>query len=98
MRAQRRALENAGALLGDDHVFRMRCEFVIDGVTVRGNVDLPPGGDRSLWPVLRASFLGAIEDRDAGPACGGEQPLGRSDRTMGKDAAGIGIARVELVG
>ena len=51
-----------------------------------------------LRPVLRAGFLGAIEDRNAGPARGGEEPFGRSDRAMGKDAAGIGIARVKLVG
>src|SRR5262245_31631889 len=48
MREQRRALEDAGALLGDDDVFRLRGEFVIDGVAVGRDVERLPGGARSL--------------------------------------------------
>ena len=36
MRGQRCTLEDAGTLFGDDDVFRLRREFVIDGVTVGG--------------------------------------------------------------
>jgi hypothetical protein len=36
MRGQRHTLEDAGTLFGDDDVFRLRREFVIDGVTVGG--------------------------------------------------------------
>ena len=42
--------------------------------------------------------LGGVEDRDAGTASGGEETLRWRDRAMGVDAAGVGIARVELVG
>ena len=89
MRGQRCTLEDAGTLFRDDDVFRLRREFVIDGVTVGGNGDPLPGGDRSLRPVLRAGLLRTAEDGDAGPARGGEEPLGWSDREMGEDAAGI---------
>ena len=71
---------------------------MIDGVTVRRNGNPLPGGDCSLRPVLRAGFLGAVEDRNTGPARNGKEPFGWSDRAMGEQAAGIGIARIELVG
>ena len=68
MREQRRTLEDAGTLLGDDDVLRLRREFVIDGVAVGRNSDPLPGGDRSFRPILWAGLLRAVEDRDAGPA------------------------------
>src|SRR5262245_33222425 len=37
VRKQRRALKDAGALLGDDDILRLRGEFVIDGVSVGSN-------------------------------------------------------------
>ena len=98
MREQRCTLEDAGALFGDNDVFRLRGEFVIDGVTVGGNGDPLPGGDRSLRTVLGAGLLRAVEDRDAGPARGGEEPLGWSDRAVSEDPAGIRITRIEVVG
>src|SRR4029077_19464297 len=53
MREQRCTLEDAGTLLGDDDVFRLRKEFVIDGVTVWGSGDWLRGGAGSLGPFSR---------------------------------------------
>ena len=47
---------------------------------------------------MRTGVLRAIEDRNPAASRSGEESLSRRDRTMSVDAAGIGIARVELVG
>src|SRR5215831_15576252 len=98
MREQWRALKDAGTLLEDHHVGRLGGELVIDAVTVGGNEGLAARRLRARRPVLGTGVLGAVENRDAGAPRAGQESLSRTDRAMGVDAAGIGIARVELIG
>src|SRR5215467_2921070 len=98
MREQWRALKDAGALLADHDVRRLGAELVIDAVTVGGNEGLAARRLRARRPVLGMGVLGAVEDRDAGAPRGGQESLSRTDCAMGIDAAGIGIAPVELIG
>src|SRR5262249_16730037 len=62
------------------------------------NEGLPARRLGTRGPVLGAGILSAVEDRDAGAPRGGQEALGRRDRAMGVDAAGIGVARVGFVG
>ena len=91
-------MKDAGALLPDDDVAGLGSEFVIDGVAVGGNESLASGRLGAGRAIIRPRLLGTIEDGDAGAARRCEQPLGRRNRPMRVDAAGVGIARVDLVG
>ena len=97
MRHQRRAVEARGALLGDDDVARLRLELGLDLVErriLRHALALGRGDARRQ--AVGPRVLGGVEDRDAGGAGGGEQPLGRLDRRIGVLAAGARIGLVQL--
>ena len=99
MRGERRAVERAGALLGDDHVARLRLEFRPDDEV--GRIDrriLPLGGADEFGTAFAARVAGRIEDRQARGARRGEQALGRLDGVIGIMTAGAGEGLGELRG
>src|SRR5690606_34971731 len=96
VRDQRRALEDAGALLTDHHVSFLRREIRPDLVVVRVVLGearlLATRGSDALRECEGALIRRTIDDRDARLACRSNQPLGRLDRVVGVYSAGTGIA------
>src|ERR1700689_1931962 len=88
MRGERRAIEGAGALLGDDDVALLRFEFRPYGVIGRVNGWLRAlGSAHEGGTALAAHIAGRKKDREARGASGGEQPFGRLDRLIGIPSA-----------
>src|SRR5262249_11295460 len=88
---------HARALLGDDDVLRLRLELRPDGVIGRIDRRLVALGCRhQAWTALRARIAGRVEDRKAGSAGRGKQPLGRLDRRKGIFPAAIRMDLGEL--
>src|SRR5262249_12934655 len=99
VRKERRSLEDRGALLGDDHVLRLRRELVVDAVfldRLAWQLHRAPCRDRTYRPIVRPGLLRAIEHLQAGTADRSEQLLGRLDRAMRIHAATVRILRIEV--
>ena len=96
MRVKRRALENAGALLGDEDVVGLDGKFAIDGIAVHRHVGLAPGRNRARRPIVGARLLGAEENRNAGAARRSEEFFGRRDGAVSENSAGVDVAVVDF--
>src|ERR1700737_1101601 len=98
MREQRRALKNAGALLMNENIGRLQRELVVDCIAVRRDGPLPTRGGGPGRAIVRPGLLGTEKDRDAGAPGRRDEALGRRDGAVGVDAAGHGVALIELMG
>ena len=96
MRVKRCALENAGALLGDEDVVGLDGKFAVDGIAVDRHAGLAPGRDCARRPIVGARLLGAEENRNTGAARRSEEFFSRRDGAVSENSAGVDVAIVDL--
>src|SRR4051812_23742250 len=93
---QRRAAEGTGALLVDDALPGLGREVLVETVVIEIGLWIGPGAFRIVELGRSLGRAGGMDNRNAGPATGGEQSLGGLDRVPGILAASRRELLVEL--